>query len=270
MHRCNSLAPPKTDPPVGVGPTPQDIDHSSFFGGDIQPGFIPMRCHALGHRFKVFQGPTIDIPWTKQTNNSGIPTHVLEIPMDVDPFSNRMIKIVYRIGKNNQSLDVWTPEVIITNPQALEEFPSWAGNRAQKIANWLMKKFGFKLGLLELCQDFHFAAAVPKEVANAAKEIGLKSPELWWDTSRGRGELETSERKMAMALQTLPSRVTQIEDTITKGVGPTLEKLVESQNQMNEHFLRLNSFLEKLLGLSEKTPEVPVSQPDHDLGGMFG
>ena len=259
----NSASTVDTDPTVGVGWLSQEIDFTPVVGGDPVPGFIPMRCHALGHRFKVISGPTKKVPWTRDSINSGVPTYVLEVPISPDPREEGIIKIVYREGTIKQSLDIWTPEVIITNPKALEVFPKWVGGRAQEIANWLSRKFGFKLGVVQLCQDFHIAAAVPKEVADAAKEIGLRTPDLWMDTSRGRGELETDEKKTAMNLMTLPSRVASLE----AGIAPTLEKLVETQNQLVESHQSLLKFLEKLLGEEKPTSEPP---PFDDTGRMFG
>jgi len=263
----NSTSNDMTVGTVGYGPIIEDLP---IIGGKPEPRFIPMRCHALGHRFPVLKGPDNGVPWTRTSHPSGVPNHVLIVPLDTDPLSDRHVKVVYREGKESQSLEIWTPEVVITTPDALNDFSKWATNRAQRVANWLTRKYGFEFGLPEYCQSPHYAAAVPREVAQAAKEIGLKGPEIWWDTSRGRGELETSKEKMAVALQTLPHRVSNLE----AGLVPTLEKLVEVQNGLvegQEMLLKshtaLLEYLQKLLGDNAPAPPTP---PDSDPGGMYG
>lgn len=263
----NSLAPPKTAPTVGCGPLFDEIDLMPIIGGDPEPGFIPMRIHSLGHRFYLekkkgnFKGPTKPVPWTNETICSGVPTYILKIPINgYDPHDERRIKIVFREGNDSQSVEVWTPEVVITNPMALQEFDKWAASRAQRVANWLSRHYGFRFGIMELCQTPHFAAAIPKEVAKAAKEIGLSTPDLWMDNSRGRGDLETDEKLMANTLMTLPYRVARLED----GLVPTIEKLVDTQNQLVDSHTKLLQYLQRLLG-HEVTPP-----PDTDPGGMYG
>lgn len=270
LHDATPLAPEKTAPTVGCGLPLDDFDIMPTIGGEPQEGFIPMRIHALGHRFYLqrsegeFNGPTKQIPWTEETICSGVPTHILIIPVNgYDIKDERRIKIVYREGANSQNVEIWTPEVIITNPLALQEFEGWAAARAQRVANWLSRHYGFKFGLMVLCQNLHFAAAVPKEVARAAKEIGLKTPDLWYDNSRGRGDLETDEKRMATTLMTLPNRVAQLEG----GIIPTLERLVDTQNQLVESHTLLLQYLQRLLGPDKAVPEQPS---DTDPGGMFG
>ena len=264
------LAAGETAPTVGGGLPVDDLDIMPTIGGEPQAGFIPMRIHALGHRFYLqrdddgFKGPTREVPWSKETMCSGVPTHMLTIPVNGhDLKDDRRIKIVYREGQDSQNVEVWTPEVLITNPVALQEFDKWAASRAQRVANWLSRHYGFKFGIMELCQNPHFAAAVPKEVARAAKEIGLRTPDLWCDNSRGRGDLETDDRKVASTLMTLPDRVARMED----GVIPTLERLVETQNQLVESHSLLLQYLQRLLGPDRPLHEQPS---DSDPGGMYG
>jgi len=252
----NSASIPPTDPTVGVG---QD----EVIGGPIQPGFVPMRIHSLGHRFKVIEKPSKEVPWTRTTDCSRVPNHVLELPMG--PEDDRIIKIVYREGKTEQSVTIWTPEVIITNPNALNYFPAWAGGRAQRIANWLSGHYGFKFGVIEAAQDFHYAIALPTNVAQAAKELGLKAPDLWMDTSRGRGEMETSDPEMAMQLHTLPARMAVIENVLPRMVT-TLEKLADGQAQMVHQMEGLVDSFQQMLG--KKPPQTSTTKTD--LGGMFG
>lgn len=257
----NTTSKEKTDPPDGVG-------QEEFIGGPIQPGFIPMRIHSLGHKFKVNEGPSKKVPWTQTTNCSGVPNHVLELPFG--PEDERRIKIVYRDGKVEKSLTVWTPEVIITNMEALKNFPSFAGNRAQNVANWLMRHYGFRLGVVEAAQDFHYAVALPYEVAQAAKEIGLKTPDLWWDNSRGRGEMETSDQSMAMQLGTLPARMIAIENVLPR-VVTSMETLAQGQESLAKGqqtmVAQMGTFLNLLEQLVGKKPKLPRQS---DLGGMFG
>lgn len=276
LHYATPLATDKTATTVGCGLDVSQLDLIPTIGGEPQPGFIPMRVHSLGHRFKVqedgvggFYGPTKSIPWTETTDCSGVPTHVLIIPVNGhDMTDERRIKVVYREGSSSQSIEVWTPEVMITNPTALQEFDNWAAARAQRVGNWLSKKFGFKLGVVEMCRDPHFAAAVPKEVARAAKEIGLRTPDLWCDNSRGRGELETDVKSRAVSIMDIPARFDRLERVIYEGVGPTLEKMVESQERLYTEFSTLNEYLRKILGVAEKAPEPPITN-ETDPGDMF-
>jgi hypothetical protein len=179
------------------------------------------------------------------------------------PKDKRIIKIVYREGQSEKSLDIWTPEVIISNPDALNAFPAWASERAQRIANWLMRKFGFKLGVMEMCQDFHFAAALPLEVAMAAKELGLKSPDLWMDTSRGRGEMETADQAMAVGVMTIPARMNSLENRSTS-IEHSMIRLADGQERLAGAMEALTKRLLKMLG-----PEPSEITPT-DPGGMFG
>ena len=261
------LATSKTAPTVGGGLPLFHFDLMPTIGGEPQPGFIPMRIHSLGHRFRVLEEPSKPVPWLKSILCSGVRTHILNIPLNGhDLEDERRVKIVYRDGSKAKSVEIWTPEVIITNPTALQEFDTWATARSQRVANWLSRNFGFKFGIVELCQDPHFAAAVPKEVARAAKEIGLKTPDLWCDNSRGRGDLETAEKKMASSLMELPYKVARLEQDINEGIAPTLSLLVDTQVQMVESFTTLNQYLSKLLG-AERPPSEP---PIDNSGGMFG
>ena len=277
FHDGTPLATEKTATTVGCGSEVFHFDPMPIIGGEPTPGFIPMRVHSLGHHFKVlkdvngeFFGPRRPVPWSRTTLNSGVPTHVLNIPVNGhDLTDERRVKIVYREGGGNQSVEVWTPEVIITSPLALQEFDQWAASRAQRVANWLSKRYGFKLGIVEMCRDPHFAAAVPNEVARAAKEIGLKTPDLWCDNSRGRGELETENKAKAVSIMDMPGRVERLEDVIYHGLTPTLERMIDTQNDMVKGFTVLNQYLEKLLGLAEK-PEETSKPNDSDPGGMFG
>lgn len=271
-----ALATRKTVGTVGHGIELFHEDYLPVIGGPIEEGFIPLRIHSLGHRFKVqkkdrkFCGPTRYVPWTSNTKNSGVPIYVLKLPVNGHSINDeRYINIVYREGKNSQSIEVWTPEVIITNPIALQEFDKWAAARAQRVANWLSRRYGFKLGVVQLACSPHFAAAVPDEVARAAKEIGLRTPDLWMDNSRGRGELETDDKSRAVSIMDMPTRFDRLERVIYDGVGPTLEKMVESQERLYGEFSALNEYLRKLLGTVEKPSDVSKSN-DTDPGGMFG
>ena len=246
-----------TDPTVGVGGDEFDF---AIIGGPISEGFIPMRVHSLGHRFDVIEGPTKEVPWTRTTTPSGVPNHVLELPMAAE--DNRLIKIVYREGRTNKSLDVWTPEVIITNPDALNNFPEWAAGRAQRVANWLSRKFGFKFGIMEMCQDFHFAAALPPDIAQAAKELGLIAPDLWPDGSRGRGEMETATKVKAVEVMTLPGRMAAVESKNTS-IEENMVRLADGQDRLATAMENLTKRLLKMLG--PETSELPLSDPE----GMF-
>ena len=270
------LATEKTATTVGCGSEVSQFDFTPVVGGEPTPGFIPMRVHSLGHHFKVlkdgnggFHGPTKSVPWTKTTMCSNVPTHVLIIPVNGHDLNDeRRVKIVYREGSESQSVEVWTPEVIITNPSALQEFDEWAASRAQRVANWLSRHYGFKLGVVEMCRDPHFAAAVPREVAQAAKEIGLRTPDLWMDNSRGRGDLETDKKPSALSIMDMPGRVNRLEDTINHGLTPTIERMIDTQNQMVETFTVLTNYLERLLGLADKPKDVPETI-ETDPGDMF-
>jgi hypothetical protein len=239
-----------------------------MIGGPPEAGFVPMRIHSLGHRFEVEAAPNNGVPWTRETSCSGVPTKVLEVPYCSDPEEKRRIKVVFREGREDKCVEVWTPEVIITNPTALQNFPSWAAMRAQRVANWLMRSFGFKLGLMEMCQDFHFAAAVPREVAEAAKQLGLKSPDYWWDNSRGRGEFEMRSLDKALDVMTSAARV----DTLERELQPSLSVIAANQVKLAEGQVGLAKAVEELSSTLKKLMGAPPAEPPNrtDPGGMFG
>lgn len=268
LHDATPLATEKTATTVGCGRDFPKIDLMPTIGGGPHHGFIPMRIHSLGHRFKVLKGPDNGVPWTRSTTCSTVPTHILEMPINGhDPMDERRVKIVFRDGSADQSVEVWTPEVTITNPLALQEFPEWAAARAQRVANWLSRKFGFQLGIVEMAREPHFAAAVPRAVAQAAKEMGLETPNLWMDTSRGKGEFETPDPVMAASIMEVPARFDRLENVMFNVVCPTLEKMVESQERLYGEFAKLNDYLLQFLGKFDEAKEKPK---DTDPGGMFG
>lgn len=248
---------PQTDPPDGVGPL-------ELVGGEIEPGFIPMRLHVLGHRFQVKRGPSKEVPWTKTTVCSSVPNHVLIIPMG--PTDERPIKIVYREGKEDRSLDIWTPNVLITNPTALQNFPGWAAGRAQRIANWLSRHYGFEFGIMEACQDFEMAAALPNDIAQLAKELKLKLPDLWVDTSRGHGEMETRSPEKALEIMTLPTRITNLEKR-DAFIEENMLRLVAGQERLADRMEALTARLLDILGMKQPEKSEPIQT---DPGGMFG
>lgn len=81
--------------------------------------------------------------------------------------------------------------------------------------------------------------------------------------------METEKKAKAISIMDMPGRVDRLEDAIYEGLTPTMERMIDTQNEMVKGFTLLTNYLEKLLGIAEKPEEVPTPN-ETDPGDMFG
>ncbi|HDO19749.1 MAG TPA: hypothetical protein ENG74_03385 [Thermoplasmatales archaeon] len=112
-------------------------------------------------------------------------------------------------GKNSSSIIIWLPEYVCESKEELEQAVKLKEQQAIKVANFLQKKFGYKLGLIEEYQEPHFAIPIPRHIAEAAVKAGIRTEKVWIDVSDG-GELETDDTETAVTLMSLPEITAQL------------------------------------------------------------
>ena len=197
----------------------EDADHQGWLVVQASP---QVRYHRIGYRFKVLQHAAKQPPWRHRWQASGVQYSEMTISLENGGKWDKNIRVREVKGKQSSSIIVWLPEYIANSKEELEQAVKLKEQQAQKVANWLQKNFGYKLGLIEEYQEPHFAFPIPKHVAVAAAKAGIRTEKVWIDTSDGNGELETSDLDEAIARMSLP----QITANIAKQADSQEKRII--------------------------------------------
>jgi DNA-binding transcriptional ArsR family regulator len=178
----------------------ENTDHQGWLVVQASPR---VRYHRIGYRFKVQSPPSRTPPWQKQWQASGVQYSEMVITLENGGKWDKNIRIREIKGKNS-SIVIWLPEYVCNSKEELEQAVKLKESQAIKVANWLQKHFGYRLGIIEEYQEPHFAIPIPKHVAEAAVRAGIRTEKVWIDVSGGEGDLETNDEEMAITLMSLP------------------------------------------------------------------
>ena len=179
----------------------EETDHQGWLVVQASP---QVRYHRIGYRFKVQKHASKTPPWHRRWQASGVQYSEMTISLENGGKWDKNIRVREIKGKNSSSIVVWLPEYIANSKEELEEAVKLKERQAMKVANWLQKHFGYQLGLIEEYQEPHFAIPIPRHIAEAAAQAGVRTEKVWIDLSGGDGELETNDLQKAIEFQTLP------------------------------------------------------------------
>ena len=193
-------------------------DHEGWL---IVQATTPVNVHRNGFKFKILQPATTPPPWRKQWQASGVQYSMLKIKLSNSGRWDGEITIIEARGKKEASITIWLPDYNVNSVEELDHILNARAGYAQNVANWLQKKFGYRLGIMEEYAP-HIAIPVRKEVAEAAMHLGIKSEKLYFDTSP-QPCIETEDAEEAITIlslkeivQKILTRLNNLEEQVTE------------------------------------------------------
>lgn len=224
-------------------------DHEGWLVVQTSP---PLRYHKIGFRFKVQKPCDVDPPWQKEWQASGVRYREFSVKLENGGRWDQAIRIREIRGKNSSSIVIWLPEFVSNDPEELRQAPKIMQAQAMKVAAWLQKKFGYRLGLPEEYTEPHIAIRVPKEIAEAAIKAGIRTEKVWFDLSpKDHGELETDDLETAIEFATLPDLTKSLADHAAELDKKLVEHEIAIRNlaEFSVHTIRI---LEKFVESAEE------------------
>lgn len=224
----------------------EDADHQGWLIVQASP---QVRYHRIGYRFKVLRHASKTPPWQRRWQASGVQYSEMAISLENGGKWDQNIRVREIKGKNSSSIVVWLPEYIANSKEELEQAAKLKEQQAQKVANWLQKHFGYQLGLIEEYQEPHIAIKIPKHVAEAAVQAGIRTEKVWIDMSDGNGELETDDLQKAINLLSLP----EVTAAIAKRADSQERRIYELEQALQNlanfaiRQLEINAALQRIL-----------------------
>jgi hypothetical protein len=173
------------------------------------------RAHNWNYKTKIDKLPTKQPPWKiwKVKN-----TLMKQISIRFDDWESPVL--VRQIS--DKILVIYTPKLYL-DPVQLENAEDILQNRAQYVANYMQRKYGYKLGLVELMTEGEYAIALPH--LNDLKGIIRHSNGDHIDRSEGIAEYETTVKERAQTALSMPQKINDLNFK--------LKKIEETQSDIN-------------------------------------
>lgn len=246
------------------------LDHQGWSVVKI-PAHI--RYHRIGYRFKVKKLATSSPPWQKSWIASGVEYHEFCISLENGGKWDKNIRIREIKGKDSCSIIIWTPEYVCSDSNELRHAVKIKQHQAQKIANWLQKKFGYELSIITEYQDPHLAIPVSKNIAKAIRDAGIRSESFYVDMSGGTGDVETTDLEKGItvlsSLENLPEFTNQIAQkahSIEHRLVMT-ETVLKNLTKFSIHTLKV---LEKFVSNAEGSLSHVDKKDEEEIGDDIG
>lgn len=204
-------------------------DWSEIFEEDSWGG------HYNAWKFKVLGPPLKGWPWENWDKiGDQKPPHYFKknFPIDTEEGTITIRKLRYINGRENKSITVWLDhDKFETNHEML----SWRKDSQTKlilIGREIQYMTGIYLSLPNQIDDPHLTKRVRKGVAKAYKRLGLGSDRKFIDNSEGKDKphLEVKDERDAIAIETVPDRVENLEDEVTEAALERARLTIEARN----------------------------------------
>jgi hypothetical protein len=164
------------------------------------------RAHNFNYKTKIDRLPTKEPPWkTWNVKN----TIMKQMSFRYDDWESPVL--VRQVS--DKILVIYTPKLYL-DPVQLENAEDILQNRAQYVANYMQRKYGFKLGLVELMTEGEYAIALPH--LNDLKGVIRHSNGDHIDRSEGIAEYETTIKERAQTALSMPQKINDLNGKIIK------------------------------------------------------
>lgn len=206
------------------------------------------RAHNWNYSCKIIRLPTKKPEWLKTWKVKN--TIMKQMSFRYDDWESPVL--VRQIS--NKILVIYTPKLYLDSVQ-LENAEEILQNRAQFVANFMQRKYGFKLGLVELLSEGEYAIAMPH--LDDLEGVYTHPNGDHIDKSEGIAEYETKDRERANIALSMPQKINDLDFK--------LKNIEKEQNNINMILNRVADNIEintKTLNIliSLLKPEVKVKE----------
>jgi len=247
----------------------ENADHQGWLVVQSSP---QIRYHRIGYKFKVIKPASRPPPWRRHWTASGVQYHEMEIALENGGNGEKWsqsIRIREVKGKNSTSIIVWLPELVANSKMELMKSVGLKAKQAQHVAHFLQKKFGYQLGIIEEYQEPHFAIPVPRHIAEAATNAGIRTEKVYFDLSPAdgqHGDMETHDLRTAIDLMTLPEITAQLAEKADSQEKRMImmETALKNLVEFSIHQTKIIDSLQKML----TEAKITVTDADTALSGI--
>lgn len=212
-------------------------------------GWSPtVRAHRTGRHFKVTHRPKRSWPWLWDNywSRSGVDYYIVrDIEISTQEGQIRAKAVRYIQGPRSSSLTIWVEDEALSDGFQVLAHEDTATETAILVANEIARRTGLRIALPEVIQPTEYAIAAPSNVVDAALEEDLKAKDVHFDRSKGAGEIETTDRDIAITWLHLPEELRILREGLRE-VKETVEALGEYAKGNNETVLEISKAIQTL------------------------
>lgn len=232
-------------------------------------GWSPVvRGHRTGRHFKVTAAPSRGWPWSWERTwvRSGVKYHVVRNQVIATDQGRVPIKALrYIEGPNSSSITIWTDDDHIVDGFQLLAHDDYATEVSILAINELAKRTGLRVGLPSIIQPTEYAIEAPPGVVDVAVDEGLETPTTHYDRSKGDGEIETTDKEVALTWLHLNDHL----ETLRRGIQSIRDDMATYAETNNETVEEIAGAIKHLDERTRVLAE-PVEIIDDPWEGMYG
>lgn len=232
-------------------------------------GWSPVvRGHRTGRLFRLTSSPTSDWPWKWDNiwERSGVRYHIVrDLTIETVDGPVPIKSLRYIEGPESSNITIWTDDDEILDGFQLLAHDDYATEVSILAVNEIARRTGLRVALPEIPQDTEYGMKAPPDVVDVALEEDLRTETIHFDRSKGDGEVETTDRDVALTWLHLPeelaalrNRQREVRETLVEVVSLAEEtqKTFEAITERIEALDRRTKFLEDPVEVVEDPPEV--------------
>jgi hypothetical protein len=203
--------------------------------------------------------------WHRKWERSGVRYHVIRnqiLSTNYGPIKVKSLR--YIEGPKSASITIWTDDDEIRDGFQLLAHDDFATETAILVVNELAKRTGLRVALPETPQETEYGMVAPPGVVDVALEEDLRTDTVHFDRSKGNGEVETTDRDIALTWLHLPEELKNLREGLRE-VRETISALGDYAKDNNETVQTLAETikdLDKRTKFLEEPPEIVEDPPE--------
>ena len=235
-------------------------------------GWSPVvRGHRSGRLFKLTERPSKGWPWLWDNHwvRSGVKYHLIrDLTLETPDGQVHIKSMRYIEGPKSASITIWTDDDHITDGFQLLGHDDYSTEVSIIAVREIAKRTGLRVALPEVPQPTEYGMNAPPGVVDRALEEDLGTDKVWFDRSKGKGEIETTDKDIALTWLHLPEHI----ETLRKGLQEVKTALVSLGEYAKDNNETVKTISEAVEVLDKRTRVLVDEMPiiDDPWEGMYG
>jgi DNA-binding transcriptional ArsR family regulator len=228
-----------------------------------------VRGHRTGRIFRLTSPPKRCWPWLWDNSwvRSGVNHYVVRnLPIETIEGTINVKSIRYVEGPVNSSLTIWIDDEDLKDGFQILAHEDYATETSILVVNEIARRTGLRVSLPEILgPGTEYGVRAPPGVVDVALEEGIETDKVHFDRSKGDGEVETTDRDIALTwihlpeeLKLLRQRQDKIQEALVEigKLAESFNRTFEAVTERIEDLDKRTRFLEDPVEIVEDPPEV--------------
>ena len=231
-------------------------------------GWSPVvRGHRTGRLFKLTHPPKRGWPWLWDNfwTRSGVDYYIVrDLVLETIDGTINIKSLRYIEGPETSNLTIWIDDEEILDGFQLLAHDDYATEVSILAANEIARRTGLRIALPEVPQPTEYGMKAPPGVVDVALGEGLRTDKVHFDRSKGDGEVETTDRDIALTWLHLPDELRILRNGLRE-VREGIQALGDYAKENNETVQALAQTIKDLDQRTKwlkDTPEILDDPPE--------